>query len=152
MFHDYFCNCVNNSQEINVTGCIEVTYSEFIVENCTILGEYGKGKQFAITQEAKFTIINCNLDKLDVFKSDIKGKFKESNNVINNELKPLYHISTRKCEAIQNINNADNQQKQDKLFCPIKIKPEETLLVLYLYPTLCQIIEQLSLCIIFETN
>lgn len=152
-FHNFLCNIVNNSQENTENGCICNFDSKIIIENCSVLGDYGKGRPFYIEGEtSKLIMTNCNLDKLEVSQYNNEGKYKATYNTITNLSKLLYHISTAKCHAINDINNANNQPIQDKLYCPIKIKKDETLLVLFNYPTFCQIIEQLSLCILFETQ
>lgn len=145
-YHNYLCNFVNNSNKFLISFIIEV-----IFEKCNFLNADGNGTVFRLElYHAKLTIINHQSDKIQFELNDEDPQAETSFNYsFTIEPHTLHHISTRKCHAINGINNADNQPKQDKLYCYRRL--EETF-DLFAYLPLYQFFGHIALCIIFEAK
>lgn len=94
-YHELFCNIVDNTEKSSTWGII-TTFAELIIENCTILGPPENGVTIYIASRGKLTIKNCNVDKY----YSVYGTNNAFNIITTDELNPLSHLSTQKCDAV----------------------------------------------------
>lgn len=128
-FHDYRCNIVNNTQDTSRFGIVNC--DDAIIDECTILGPFGKGKPFSQSgiYGGNLTIINCNVESLSLYTYQTGATFNTINNTFTSKSHLLPHISTFECQAKNELHFSKFSVKNDKT-C-LDGHSDQTILIIY---------------------